>query len=167
LTWNSSSAPRGVIATIASCRRSKLGSVGSSSRRMPTRLTWVSTGTSRMPKLKSSTHAAVLRPTPGSAVSSARASGTLIVSRWSSVTGSPMARRISWMRTDFCRCRPPGWIASSTSARGASRTASQEPKRSRRRRKATSRLRSFVDCDRTVRTSSSTGARCGGIDGMP
>jgi hypothetical protein len=35
------------------------------------------------------------------------------------------------------------------------RTAAQLPKRRRRARKATSRLRSFVDCDRTVRISSS------------
>ena len=41
--------------------------------------------------------------------------------------------------------------------RGASRTASQDGKRSRRRRKATSRLRSLVDCERTVRISSSSG----------
>ena len=34
---------------------------------MPTRETWVSTGTSRRPKVNSSTQAAVLRPTPGSA----------------------------------------------------------------------------------------------------
>ena len=44
----------------------------SSPSRVPTRATWVSTGTSRRPKLNSSTQAAVLRPTPGSAQSAAR-----------------------------------------------------------------------------------------------
>ena len=44
--------------------------------RVPTRETWVSTGTSGMPKENRSTQAAVLRPTPGSAVSSARACST-------------------------------------------------------------------------------------------
>ena len=45
--------------------------------RVPTRETCVSTGTSGMPKLKSRTQAAVLRPTPGSAVRRSRASATL------------------------------------------------------------------------------------------
>ena len=67
------------------------------------------------------------------------------------------------MRRDFWTCRPPGWIAASTSSTGASRTASQEGRRSRRRRKATSRLRSFVDCESTVSTSSASGSPCGAM----
>ena len=47
-----------------------------SARRVPTRETWVSTGTSRIPRANSSTHAAVLRPTPGSEVRYACASDT-------------------------------------------------------------------------------------------
>ena len=71
------------------------------------------------------------------------------------------------MRTDLTFEIPPGRIASSTSSFGASRTASQLPKRSRRRRKATSRLRSLVDCERTVRISSSSPWPCGGAAGTP
>jgi hypothetical protein len=37
----------------------------------------------------------------------------------------------------------------------------------RRRRNATSRLRSLVDCDRTVRISSSSPARAAGANGRP
>ena len=47
---------------------------------------------------------------------------------------SEIASRIAWMRTDFTFEMPPGRIASSTSSTGASRTASQVSKRSRRRR---------------------------------
>ena len=58
--------------------------LGEEASRAPTRETCVSTGTSRAPKLKSSTHAAVLRPTPGRAVSSpSGASGPAVCSRWS------------------------------------------------------------------------------------
>ncbi len=71
------------------------------------------------------------------------------------------------MRADLTFEIPPGRIASSTSASGASRTGSQRGKRSRRRRKATSRLRSFVDCESTVSTSSAIGWPCGAIRGMP
>ena len=71
------------------------------------------------------------------------------------------------MRTDLTFEIPPGRIASSISSTGASRTASHAGKRSRRRRKATSRLRSFVDCDRTVSTSSPSGSPCGAITGTP
>jgi hypothetical protein len=46
-------------------------------------------------------------------------------------------------------------------------TASHDGKRSRRRRYATSRLRSFVLCDSTVNTSSAIGSPCGSISGMP
>ncbi len=71
------------------------------------------------------------------------------------------------MRLDFTLEMPPGRIAASTSSLGASRTASHESKRSRRRRNATSRLRSLVDCDSTVSTSSASGSPCGAITGMP
>ena len=60
-----------------------------------------------------------------------------------------------------------GRIASSTAVTRASRTAAQSAKRSRRRAYATSRLRSFVFCESTVRMSSSTGARCGRGVGRP
>src|SRR5512133_1627760 len=71
------------------------------------------------------------------------------------------------MRTDLTFEIPPGRIASSISSTGASRTASHAGNRSRRRRKATSRFRSFVDCDSTVRTSSPSGSPCGAITGTP
>jgi hypothetical protein len=45
-----------------------------------------------------------------------------------------MASRIALIRTDLTFEIPPGRIASSISSTGASRTASQSPKRSRRRR---------------------------------
>jgi hypothetical protein len=78
-----------------------------------------------------------------------------------------MARRIAWMRADFTFEIPPGRIASSTSTSGASRTCSHRGKRSRSRRKATSRLRSLVDCESTVSTSSAIGSPCGAMRGMP
>ncbi len=65
------------------------------------------------------------------------------------------------MRADLTFEMPPGRIASSISASGASRTACQRGKRVRRRRKATSRLRSLVDCESTVSTSSAIGWPCG------
>ena len=71
------------------------------------------------------------------------------------------------MRTDLTFEIPPGLIASSISSTGASRTASHASKRSRRRRKATSRLRSLVDCESTVSTSSPTGSPWGSITGIP
>ena len=58
------------------------GAFGSHSpRRPPTRETCVSTGTSRRPQVKSSTQAAVLRPTPGSAHRKSRALGQRRVAR--------------------------------------------------------------------------------------
>ena len=77
------------------------------------------------------------------------------------------ARRIAWMRCDLTFEMPPGRIASSTSSSGASRTASQLPKRRRSRRNATSRLRSLVDWESTVRISSSSPVPCGGAAGIP
>ena len=71
------------------------------------------------------------------------------------------------MRTALVGARPPGRIASSTSSTGAALTSAQDEKRSRRRAYATSRLRSFVFCESTVRISSSTGARCGRSTGRP
>ena len=71
------------------------------------------------------------------------------------------------MRTDLTFEIPPGRIASSISSTGASRTASHASKRSRRRRKATSRLRSLVDCESTVSTSSPTGSPWGSMTGIP
>jgi hypothetical protein len=50
----------------------------------------------------------------------------------SRLSGSPIARRICWIRTDLTFEMPPGRIASSTSCAGASRTASQLAKRSRK-----------------------------------
>ena len=71
------------------------------------------------------------------------------------------------MRTAFVGARPPGRIASSISPTGASRTSAHEGNRLRRRAYATSRFRSFVFCDSTVRISSSTGSRCGRSTGRP
>jgi hypothetical protein len=71
------------------------------------------------------------------------------------------------IRTAFVGARPPGRIASSTSSTGASRTSAHEENRSVSRPYATSRLRSFVFWESTVRTSSSTGALCGRSTGRP
>ena len=65
-TCSSSSWPGGVIASIVSWSSLKGARGRNIPRRVPTRETCVSTGTSRMPSAKSSTQAAVLRPTPGS-----------------------------------------------------------------------------------------------------
>ena len=78
-----------------------------------------------------------------------------------------IARRIAWIRADLTFDIPPGLIASSTSFTGASRTPSQVAKRSRNRKYAMSRLRSFVLCDSTVSTSSAIGSPCGFINGTP
>src|SRR4051794_41152823 len=166
-TWNSSSAPRGVSARNASCCSSDRAPGRSSARRVATRPTCVSTGTSRRPYAKSNTQAAVLRPTPGSPTryDCDEATGASRIHDRSS--GSPTARRIAWIRTDLTFEIPPGRIASSISSTGASRTASHASNRSRRRRNATSRLRSFVDCDSTVSTSSPSGSPCGAITGTP
>ncbi len=67
---------------------------------MPTRETCVSTGTSRRPNANSSTHAAVLRPTPGSATrySRACASGTSgSQSSEGSCTRTARARTRAWV----------------------------------------------------------------------
>ena len=63
----------------------------------------------------------------------------------------------------------PIWVITdaSTSGVGASRTCFHEAKRSRRRPKARSRLRSLVDWLRIVRTSSSSGSRWGAITTGP
>src|ERR1039457_5724439 len=89
-------------------------------------------------------------------------------------TGSPpiagrsaSACRIALIRADLTFEIPPGLIASSISSTGARITASHDCKRSRKRRYATSRLRSFVLCDSTVNTSSAIGSPCGAISGMP
>ena len=69
---------------------------------------------------------------------------------------SSSSRRIAWIRTDLTFEMPPGRIASLDL--GVGRVAHGRPScRSARaaRRKATSRLRSLVDCERTVRISSS------------
>jgi len=127
----------------------------------------VSTGTSRRPKLNSSTQAAVLRPTPGSAQSAARPEAGGASASQSRLSGSPIVLRICWIRTDLTFEMPPGRIASSTSCADASRTASQLAKRWRKARNATSRLRSLVLCESTVRINSSIGRPCGGAEGMP
>src|SRR3954447_20453316 len=166
-TWNSSSAPRGVRSNNPSCCSSERAPGRNRASRVATRPTCVSTGTSRSPYANSRTHAAVLRPTPGNATRKACDSATGASRIHDRSSGSPIARKISWIRTDLTFEIPPGRIASSTSSTGASRTASHETKRSRSRRNATSRLRSFVDCDRTVRTSSPSGSPCGAITGTP
>ncbi len=75
--------------------------------------------------------------------------------------------KICWMRPDLTFEMPPGRIASSTASRGASRTASHVGRRARRRRYATSRLRSLVLCESTVNTTSANGSPCGAIRGTP
>ena len=73
-------------------------------------------------------------------------------------SAGPAARAGSaWIRSDLTLEMPPGRIAASTSVER--RVAHRRPSSgsaSRSRRKATSRLRSFVDCERTVRISSSS-----------
>src|SRR3954447_20159256 len=166
-TWNSSSAPRGVSASSASCCSSDRAPGRSRASRVATRPTCVSTGTPRSPYANSSTHAAVLRPTPGSPTRYSCDSRTGASRIHDRSSGSPIARRISRIRTDLTFEIPPGRIASSTSSTGASRTASHDGNRSRSRTNATSRLRSFVDCDSTVSTSSPSGSPCGAITGTP
>src|SRR3954447_20667349 len=166
-TWNSSSAPRGVSARNASCCSSEPAPGRSSASRVATRPTCVSTGTSRSPYAKSSTHAAVLRPTPGNSTRYERDSPTGASRIHDRSSGSPIASRIAWIRTDLTFEIPPGRIAASTSSTGASRTASQAGNRERSRRNATSRLRSLVDCESTVSTSSPSGSPCGAITGTP
>ena len=108
---------------------------------MPTRVTCVSTGTSRSPYANSSTHAAVLRPTPGrrtrysrASCSGARGSQSSESSCGGSRGSAVMACRIALMRAALTLEMPPGLIARSIRATGASRTAVQVPKRARRRR---------------------------------
>ena len=72
-------------------------------------------------------------PDPGSASRNSSDSSRGAVSVQSRSGCSPSRSRIAWIRGAFCRARPPGRIASSTSATGASRTSSQVGKRSRRR----------------------------------
>ena len=59
-------APRPAKRSISSCASSNDAPGRNRPSRVPTRKTWVSTGTSGSPYENSSTHAAVLRPTPGS-----------------------------------------------------------------------------------------------------
>ena len=87
--------------------------------------------------------------------------GDIIVS----LNGTPM-QSVEQLRR-MIREIPPGLIASSISSTGASRTSSQVGKRSRSAMNATSRLRSLVDCESTVSTSSAIGCPCGAISGMP
>ena len=138
----------------------------------------MSTGTSRIPNANSDTHAAVLRPTPGSDVRYSCASGTGWPANQSSErspgAGAPEGRgcsvipcRIDLIRADFTLLIPPGRIASSIRSTGASRIASQSTNRSRNPKYATSRLRSFVDWDSTVRISSAIGWPWGLASGIP
>ena len=74
--WNSRSSPTGVIRSISSWSSSNGAPGRNSPSRVPTRETWVSTGTSCIPNANSRTHAAVLRPTPGRLVRYSCATGT-------------------------------------------------------------------------------------------
>ena len=94
----------------------------------------MSTGTSGRPNENSSTQAAVLRPTPGSAAEESRASLERRVAPARRGRRRRARSRICLIRTAFVGASPPGRIASSTSSSGASRTSSQDSKRSRRRR---------------------------------
>src|SRR5260370_24656817 len=71
------------------------------------------------------------------------------------------------MRGAFVGARPPGWIAATSSPRGASATASHVGKRSIRRTKARPELASDVFWESIVSTSSATGSRCGRHSGTP
>src|SRR4051794_267874 len=167
LTWNSWASSGGTIAAISSWARSKEALAGKRPRRPPTRWTWTSTGISGIPQVKISTQAAVLRPTPGRSKRNSSDSSRGAVSVQSRSGGSPSRSRIAWIRGAFCRASPPGRIASSSSATGASRTSSQVGKRCRSAAKARSRLRSLVCWESTVLTSSAIGCPCGSAGGTP
>jgi hypothetical protein len=158
LTWNAS-----CVAT-APARR------GTSPSRIATRCTCVSTGKYGRSREKSSTHAAVLGPTPGRAtrVSQSSRSGIFVNARSSS--GTPLSRiprSIARIRTAFVGPSPPRRIARAIAGIGASATSSHDGKRRRRSACARSRLVSLVCCESTVSTSSSSGARCRGGGGAP
>jgi len=97
---------------------------------------WTSTGISGSPQLKNQ-HAG-----GGFAAHAGQAEEVLArlldrrVLVQSRLGSGPSSRRIAWIRGAFCCARPPGRIASSTSATGASRTSSQVGKRSRSNLKA-------------------------------
>ena len=133
------------MASMVSWSSSKGARGRKSARRVPTRETWVSTGTSRIPRANRRTHAAVLRPTPGSEVRYCCPTSTgWLASQSSERTWSPsgagapsgrscslIASRIALILTDFTFEMPPGRIASSISHTGASRISSQVGNRSR------------------------------------
>ena len=169
LTWNSSSAPRGVMASICVVQRvERRARARAGPRRMPDAR---DVGVDRdvaQPVGEQQHAGGGLAPDAGQRARG-RPAPRRPARRQSRATGrrlgSPIASRIALIRTDLTFEMPPGRIASSISSTGASRTASQASKRSRRRRKATSRLRSLVDCESTVRTSSAIGSPCGSITG--
>ena len=143
---------------------------------MATRPTWVSTGTSRQ-AVGEEQHAG--RGLAPDARQRREGAARLLQRRVAQPGEVEVVRQRAQLLLDAARLLDvqsrPGWIAASTSSTGASRTASQEGNPAhrsgacarRRRRNATSRLRSFVDCERTVRTSSPSGSPCGRHDRHP
>jgi len=135
---------------------------GRSPSRAATRWWWLSTGSAGIrSRLKRSTAALVLGPTPVSASSHARACGTGISARNSSDNSprrSVTSRSTCWMRGAFCSGQVHGAMASCTSAVGASRTASQVGKRRLSSRNACPELRLVVRCESMDDTSSLSGS---------
>jgi hypothetical protein len=78
--------------------------------RLATRKTWRSTGSPGTPNACPSTTFAVLRPTPGSSVSSSMVRG--ISPPWRSTTAAAMPAR----DFDFARKKPVDWICGSSSS---------------------------------------------------
>ena len=111
---------------------------------------------------KLSTAALVFGPTPGSSSSHERASGTVMPDSRSSdrpPTRSVMRRRMAWMRGAFCSGQVTPAMVASTSATGASRTASQSGQRRRSALKAAPDAAFRVRCDSSDDTNSLSGSR--------
>ena len=124
--------PRGERSIISSWSSSNgAPSAGTGPQPRPTRETCVSTGTSRRPRAKSSTQAAVLRPTPGSRqvrqpLPHARPRAAIVELPLALSQPRPIARRIAWIRIDLtCREAARAGSPPRPPRSGASLTASQ------------------------------------------
>ena len=96
--------------------------------RLATLWTWVSTTMAGLPREKSSTHPAVLGPTPGSSRSQVLASGrgiSLKKERSQEPFRAQMALSISWSLGAFIRASPPVRMDSARRSTSASSTSSQ------------------------------------------
>ena len=138
LRWSSSSAPGGVSASIASWSSSK-GARGPQQPepRADARDVRVDRDVAQAEAEQEHARGGLAARRPAARTARSRLRPRSRASRIQSrLSGSPIARRIAWMRTDLTFEIPPGRIASSTSAVGASRTASHDDAGRRRRRSA-------------------------------